>query len=163
IRGAGGGVGLAAVQIAAAMGAVITTLSSSSDFTTLKEMGAARTLDYKVVAASDIGGFDVIFDTVGTKLLAYRRHLNPGGRMVTIAFTSGRRLAEVAVSSVFGSRRIRVFSSDAKSDLLNAAAELVVTGQLRPTVSRTFSLADTGLAQDDLHAGGKRGKRVIEL
>jgi NADPH:quinone reductase-like Zn-dependent oxidoreductase len=161
VRGAGGGVGLAAVQIAVAVGALVTTLSSNGDFAALTTLGATQTLDYKTIQSKDLGRFDVIFDAVGTHLLAYRSHLDHGGRMVTIAFASGRALAEVGLSSIFGRHRIRVFSTDAKSDLLDAAVEMVDRGQLRPTVASTFSLEDTGRAQEDLNVGGRRGKRVI--
>ncbi|MBW4033336.1 MAG: NAD(P)-dependent alcohol dehydrogenase [Acidobacteria bacterium] len=163
VRGAGGGVGLAAVQIAAAAGADITTLSRTRDFALLTELGAAHTLDDTTVAVGDLGSFDVIFDTVGTELLAYQRHLAPGGRMVAVAFASMPALAAVAVSALFGPRRIRAFCGDPSRELLDAASALVVRGQLRATVSRTYTLDDTGLAQDDLDAGGTCGKQVIVI
>ena len=50
IRGAAGGVGLAAVQIAAALRAEVTTLTSGKDREALQELGATHTLDYRGTA-----------------------------------------------------------------------------------------------------------------
>ena len=163
IRGAAGGVGLAAVQIAAALGAEVTTLSSGRDIEALQDLGAHHPLDYRHRAVTDLERFDVIFDTVGTQLMAYRRHLTRPGRMVTIAFTSATAFAEIAASSVHGRRRIRAFSSDAKRDLLDRVGALASAGTLRPLVASTFAIEDIAAAHAAQQAGGERGKRVINL
>ena len=163
IRGAAGGVGLAAVQIALAAGAVVTTLSSGRDIELLRQLGVAQPLDYRSTTADELGSFDLIFDTVGTNMLAYRRHLARDGRMVTIVFSSLARLAAIGFSTIFGGRRIRAFSSDAKADLLDAARGLVETGQLRPTIAQTYPLTDVAQAHRDQEAGGVAGKRVISI
>jgi NADPH:quinone reductase-like Zn-dependent oxidoreductase len=163
IRGAAGGVGLAAVQIAATAQAEVTTLSSSKDLEALRELGAAHTLDYRQSTPEDLGRFDVILDTVGTQLMAYRRHLTHQGRMVTIAFTSATAFAEIAASSVHGRRRIRAFSSDAKRDLLERLAAAVSAGTLRPVVASTFTIDDIAAAHLAQQTGSQRGKRVISM
>jgi len=163
IRGAAGGVGLAAVQIATALGAEVTTLSGGKDLEALRELGAAHTLDYRQSTPGDLGRFDVIFDTVGTQLMAYRRHLTSTGRMVTIAFTSATAFAEIAASSVYGRRRIRAFSSDAKRDLLDRVGALASAGTLRPVVASTFEMDDIAAAHVAQQTGSVRGKRVISM
>ena len=163
IRGAAGGVGLAAVQIAAARQAEITTLSSGKDIETLRGLGASHTLDYRRSSLNDLGRFDVVFDTVGTQLLAYRRHLARKGRMVTIAFTSATAFAEIATSSIHGPRRVRAFSSDAKRDLLDRLRDLVSGGTLHPIVAATFDLTDIAAAHTAQQSGGRLGKHVISL
>ena len=163
IRGAAGGVGLAAVQIAAALQADVTTLSSRKDTEALRELGAVHTLDYRETAVNDLDRFDVIFDTVGTQLLAYRRHLTQHGRMVTIAFTSATAFAEIAASSVHGRRRIRAFSSDAKRDLLDRVGALATAGTLRPVVASTFDIEEIAAAHVAQQTGGQRGKRIITM
>jgi len=163
IRGAGGGVGLAAVQVASALGAKVSTLSSTRDFDILRGLGAEATFDYATTTARDLGVFDVIFDTVGTELLSYQRLLGRRGRMITIAFTSLRAFAAIGASWIHGSRRIRAFSSDAKSDLLEAAAELVESGSLRPMVGATYPMDNIARAHTDQQAGGQTGKRVLTI
>jgi NADPH:quinone reductase-like Zn-dependent oxidoreductase len=75
VRGAGGAVGLALVQLAVEIGAAVTTLSAERDVARLRSCGATCTLDYRTRTVDDIGRFDVIVDTVGRGLLAYRRRL----------------------------------------------------------------------------------------
>jgi NADPH:quinone reductase-like Zn-dependent oxidoreductase len=161
IRGAAGGVGLAAVQIAAALRAEVSTLSSRKDHEALRELGAAHTLDYRETALDGLGRFDVVLDTVGTHLLALRRHLTGRGRMVTIAFTSATAFAEIGASAVHGPRRVRAFSSDAKRDLLDRVRALVDAGSLRPVVASTFDIGDIAAAHVAQQAGGERGKRIV--
>lgn len=161
IRGAAGGVGLAALQVAVAARATVTTVSSARDFETLRGLGATTTLDYRALRVRDIGSYELIFDTVGSDMLSYRRHLARDGRMVTIVFSSLGKMAAIGASAVFGSRRIRAFSSDAKSDLLDKARELADRGQLRATIAATYPLADIAQAHRDQESGGVVGKRVI--
>jgi NADPH:quinone reductase-like Zn-dependent oxidoreductase len=163
IRGGAGGVGLAAVQIATALQATVTTLSSGKDIETLRDLGVAHPLDYRQSTPGDLGRFDVIFDTVGTQLMAYRRHLTRPGRMVTIAFTSAAAFAEIAASSVHGRRRIRAFSSDAKRDLLERLSVLVTAGTLRPVVAETYAINNIAAAHLAQQTGAQRGKHVINM
>ncbi|GLY29734.1 NAD(P)-dependent alcohol dehydrogenase [Kineosporia sp. NBRC 101731] len=163
IRGAAGAVGLAAVRIAVALGASVTTLSSHRDLDLLRELGAEHVLDYRTTEPTQIERQDVIFDTAGTDLLAFRRRLNRRGRMVTIAFTSAAAFAAIGTSTVFGSRRIRAFSSDAQRDLLDRLAKFVVTGVLRPDVAATYDIDDIVSAHLAQEGRGARGKHVVVL
>jgi NADPH:quinone reductase-like Zn-dependent oxidoreductase len=163
IRGAAGGVGLAAVQIAVALQATVTTLSSGKDIDTLRDLGVTHPRDYRQSTPGDLGDYDVIFDTVGTQLMTYRRHLTRSGRMVTIAFTSATAFAEIAASSIHGPRRIRAFSSDAKRDLLERLSTLVTAGTLRPHVADTFGMNDIAAAHLAQQTGGQLGKQVISM
>ncbi|WP_216363702.1 NAD(P)-dependent alcohol dehydrogenase [Subtercola boreus] len=163
IRGAAGGVGLAAVQVAVAAGAAVTALSSARDFEVLRELGAKTTLDYRATRIGDLGSFELIFDTVGTSMLAYRRHLARNGRMVTIVFSSFSMLLSIGVSAIFGAKKIRAFSSDAKAELLEHVRDLAESGHLRAMIASTYPLASIAQAHRDQEKGGVLGKRVITL
>ena len=163
VRGAGGAVGLAAVQLGAAMGAHVSTLSSSRDFEALRELGAEETFDYRAATVEQLPQFDVVFDTVGTQLLAYRRLLTRRGRMVTIAFTSMAAFAAIGASFIFGPSRIRAFSSNAKRPLLEDVAAFVENGQLDPIVESTYRMDQIADAHRSVAAGGRRGRRVIVM
>ena len=91
IRGAAGGVGMIAVQLARALGTHVTALASQRDHEFVTGLGAHETLDYRAVKPQELEPFHVILDTTGTDLLAFRRRLTRDGRMVTIAFSSGKR------------------------------------------------------------------------
>jgi NADPH2:quinone reductase len=100
IHSAAGGVGLAALQIARALGAgpIIATAGSDSKLDLLKQQGADVALNYEkedfveVVKRETAGrGADVIYDPVGgevaersTKCIAFE------GRLLLVGFTSGK-------------------------------------------------------------------------
>jgi NADPH:quinone reductase-like Zn-dependent oxidoreductase len=163
VRGAGGGVGLALVQLGTALGATVTTLSADRDFERLRSYGVKCTLDYRTQSVDDLDRFDVVVDTVGRELLAYRRRLAPGGRMVGIAAGSSGEFAAAAASVVFGSRRLRFFSDDARTEHLNAVTELVEAGVLLPVLGPRYTLDSAADAHRSLAAGGCTGKRVVDI
>ena len=96
VLGAAGGVGLTAVEIGKAMGAVVIAAASSADkLAVARERGADHLIDYTAqdlrARVKDIaGGADVIFDPVGGDLFqAALRCINWEGRMLVIGFASG--------------------------------------------------------------------------
>jgi NADPH:quinone reductase-like Zn-dependent oxidoreductase len=115
VRGASGGVGSAVVQLGRAYGAHVTALAGAGNLDFVRGLGADEAFDYATTKAADLGGFDVVLDTVGTELRAYRRLLAPGGRMVVITFDADNPVASLSyllVSTVFASRRIRSWCRD---------------------------------------------------
>ncbi len=98
VHGAAGGVGLAAIQVAKAVGArVIATATTERNINVCKSYGADFTIDYiktpnwetEVMKITDGHGADVVFDPVGTisqsmKCAAF------SGRLVTIGFVGGQ-------------------------------------------------------------------------
>ncbi|MEW2134227.1 NAD(P)-dependent alcohol dehydrogenase [Streptomyces sp. NPDC005435] len=166
VRGAAGGVGNAAVQLAAAHGAHVTGLARAANLGFVRGLGADEAVDHHAVRPDDLGRFDVVLDTVGTQLASYRRLLNPGGRMVTIAFDLSRpvaSLSSVAASAVHGRSRIRFFSGNPRRALLDDIARHVLRGELRPMVDAVYPLAAVADAHRALEAGGVRGKFVVRV
>lgn len=164
IRGGTGGVGSVAVQLARAFGAHVTALVGPRNLAFVRELGADEALDYTTTATDDLGYYDVIFDTVGAQLGAYRRHLASGGRMVTIALDPPlRALGVVLASTVFGSRRIRFFSGNPRRALLTDLAGYVGRGALRPVIDSVYPLEELAAAHRSAESRGGRGKRVIAL
>jgi NADPH:quinone reductase-like Zn-dependent oxidoreductase len=162
IRGAAGGVGTAAVQLAHSLGGQITALARERHAEALRELGADEVLDYTKTSFDQIGRFDVILDTVGTELNCYRGRLGKGGRMVTVGL-SASALAAIAASSVHGSRRIRTFSANPDSALLRAAAEHADTGSLRPVIDTVHPLTEIAAAHEAFERGGTLGKHVVAV
>ncbi|MDX6744689.1 NAD(P)-dependent alcohol dehydrogenase [Actinocorallia sp. A-T 12471] len=166
VRGGAGGVGNVAVQLGKAYGAHVTALAGGANLDLVRSLGADVALDYTTVSPADLGPFDVVLDTVGTDLPAWHRTLGRSGRMVTIAFDLARpftSLASIALSVRHGSRRIRFFSGNPKTDLLDDLTRLVESGDLRPVVDTVHPLADAANAHRALEAGGTRGKHIITL
>lgn len=102
VNGATGGMGLAAVQIARAIGArVIGTGGADHKLDVVTSQGAAHVLNYKshpkfakdVKELTNGEGVDVVYDPVGGDVL--RESLSAvrwGGRVLVVGFTSGDRI-----------------------------------------------------------------------
>lgn len=165
VRGAAGGVGHSAVQLGHAWGAHVTALASASTHDFVRGLGADEVLD-RATTPEQLGRFDIVFDTVGTDLPAYRRLLTRTGRMVAVAFEPGRlaaTLGVIAASAVHGPRRIRIFNGSGHPghDEFAELARLVDEGALRPAVDRTFPLERIADAHRALEKGGVHGKIVV--
>lgn len=98
VLGAAGGSGIAAIELAKAMGArVIACASSPSKLAVAREHGADETVDYRtetlrdrVLALTNGRGADVAFDPVGGELaMQTLRCMAPEGRLVSTGFASG--------------------------------------------------------------------------
>ncbi|MFE9820723.1 NAD(P)-dependent alcohol dehydrogenase [Streptomyces sp. NPDC005791] len=166
VRGGSGGIGSIAVQLGKALGAHVTALAGAKNLDLVRELGADEVHSYATTGPSDLGRFDVIMDTVGTGLRAFRRLLAPGGRMVSIAFDVDRvaaSLGYVLASTAHGRGRVRFFSGNPKHDLLAELTRLVESGAVRPVVDTVHPLAGIADAHRALEAGGVRGKHVIQV
>ncbi|MEE1804288.1 NADP-dependent oxidoreductase [Streptomyces sp. NPDC101062] len=162
VRGAAGGVGTAAVQLAHALGCHVTALARDRHAPVLTGLGADEVLDHRSTTSDRIGPFDVIVDTVGSELNCYRSRLAQGGRMVTVAL-SAPALAAIAASSVYGPRRIRTFSANPDTAVLRDVAGQVRSGALRPVVDGVYPLADIAAAHEAFERGGVVGKQVLAV
>ncbi|MFI5734935.1 NAD(P)-dependent alcohol dehydrogenase [Kribbella sp. NPDC051587] len=166
VRGAGGGVGILAVQLGKAWGARVTALASAKQADVLRSLGADEVLDYRSVSLEELPRHDVIFDTVGSDLATMRRRLTPKGRMVTIALDVNhllRSVLTVAGSAMYGGQRIRFFSHSPRTADMAALTKLVEAGALRPVVDTVYPLEEIAQAHRDQEGGGVLGKRVIKV
>ena len=170
VNGAGGGVGTMAVQVAVALGAVVTGVCSSRGADLVRGLGAAEVIDYAVEdVTARRGAFDVVLDNVGNHPLGRMRHvlvpdgilvLNAGGRPGAVVGAIGPILAAVVVDR-FVPQRLRVLrSTNAREDLL-VLAEMVRAGTLTPAVTATHPLADVADALRHVEQGHASGKVVL--
>lgn len=97
VLGAGGGVGLTAVEIAAALGARVIAVARGADkLAAARAAGAAETLDSNATpdlkaALRGLGGVDLVYDAVGDAMgLAAFGAIRPGGRHLLIGFAGGK-------------------------------------------------------------------------
>ena len=156
VRGAAGGVGYAAVQLAHATGAHVTALARASVRDAVRDLGADEVLDYREARPSDLGRFDVVLDTAGGPHLGeFRSLVAPGGRMMTVYPNTVS--AFVAVLS----RRVLFFSNDPKRENLDVLSAYVGRGDLRPVIASTHPLSQIAEAHRAMEAGGRVGKHVV--
>ena len=162
VHGAGGGVGLAAVELGKMLGAtVIATASSDEKLEIARSRGADHLVRYDrepfrdaVKNITEGRGADVVFDPVGGEVFENSmRCINWGARLLVIGFTGGIGLARTNLllikgASVLGVRAGEAVRRDPElgkkrlKDLL-AWAE---AGKLRPNVSHRLPLEDCAKA-----------------
>ena len=164
VRGGTGGVGYVGVQLGHAFGAHVTALVSAPKMELARSLGADVVLDYRQVRPEDLGEFDVILDTAGSHMSAYRRRLSRSGRMVTINFSPlPHGLVTTLASVIHGRRRIRFLEGRPTRDDLNDYARIIETAPIRALIGGTHPLEDMAGAHRALESGGSHGKRVVRL
>ena len=172
IHGIGGGVALAALQLAHLAGArAIVTSSSEDKLERAKGLGAAHAFSSKdgqalVKAVLDVTsgyGADVAIDSVGAATFPVNLDaIRKGGRIVHCGVTSGPK-AEANLSTLYW-KQLSVLGSTMGSQedfrqLLNA----VDAAQLKPVMDQVFPLADAGKAQARMEAGKQFGKIALAV
>ncbi|HZD37223.1 MAG TPA: zinc-binding dehydrogenase [Actinomycetes bacterium] len=171
VHGAAGGVGSAAVQIAAAAGALVTaTVRNPEHRDAVAELGAGRVLAPEELR--DDGPFDVILELVGApNFPANLEVLAMGGRISIIGVSAGARI-ELNLGMLM-SRRARLLASTLRSRPLEQKADAarrveahvlpaVTAGRVRVPVAATYPLDQAEQAYERFRAGGKLGKVVLE-
>ena len=171
IHGIGGGVSLAALQIACHLGAkAIVTSHSEHKLESALETGAAHAVDYvnddvvrRVREFTEGRGADVVVDSVGEATFAASiRACRKGGRIVTCGATSGPRIP-VDVRRVFW-RQLTIYGST-MGDAGDFAAMLaaVDAGGIDPVVDSVFPLEAARTALERLETAEQLGKIVLHI
>jgi len=172
IYGAGGGVGTFAVQIAKALEAHVTAVTSPRNMDVVRPLGADVLVDYtKEDVATREPRYDVILDVAATRSLRdLRRMLVPGGTLVCPGAAKrggwlgilARLLAVMVRSRALRQRVVFYIASVTRDDLAYLAA-LIEAGRLRPAIEKTYPLDDAREAVRYAMSGQARGKIVITV
>jgi NADPH:quinone reductase-like Zn-dependent oxidoreductase len=171
INGASGGVGTFAVQIAVALGAEVTAVCSAANADLARSLGATQVVDYAREQAS--GRYDLVLDLVGNRSLGeLRRLVAPEGTLVLSGggvFEGGSLFGpmglfiKAAVASRVRRDRVVTLNTGPSRQTLAALRDLVESGQVRPVVERTYTLADVPEAIRRLEVEHARAKIVISV
>lgn len=158
VTGAGGGVGVAVVQIARAAGLRVVGVASEGKKDFLESLGALHVPSgpgwAHGVRPAAPDGVDGVYDLVGGEVLREAAGLvRDRSRLITAGAP-----AEEA-EKLGGARVLR--ARDAA--VLRAVADLVVRGDLDPHVTRTFPLERAGEALREVESGHTRGKVVLAI
>ncbi|MFE0225406.1 NADP-dependent oxidoreductase [Streptomyces albidoflavus] len=162
IHAAAGGVGHVAVQIAKAHGAYVIGTASAPKHDLLRELGADEVVDYRTTdVAEAVDGVDMVLDPLGGETRARSVGLlRPGGTLVSLL--SGGSAEEAAHAAERGVRTPTMLV-EADHAGMNAVADLVAAGALRPRVEATFPLAEAAAAHRLGETGRTTGKIVLEV
>jgi NADPH2:quinone reductase len=174
MHGGTSGIGVAAIQLAAAFGAkVIATAGSQEKCQACRTLGAARAIDYttenfaEVVKTETQGrGVDVILDIVGGDYVESNiRSLADDGRLVNIAFQKGSKVTidmmrVMLKRLVITGSTLRIRSTEVKAGIARAVEDkvlpLLANGQIRVVMDTTYPLAEAAAAHarmDEPHIG----------
>lgn len=174
VHGGTSGIGVAAIQLAAALGAnVIATAGSPEKCKTCLELGAKRAVDYKtedfveaVKAETGGRGVDVILDMVGGDYVERNiRSLADDGRLVNIAYQQGSKVTIDMMRimlkrlTVTGST-LRIRPAEVKAAIARAVEEkvtpLLADKKIKVVIDATFPLREAAAAHariDAAHVG----------
>ena len=171
IFGIGGGVSLAGLQLAKALGArVIVTSRHAGKLAQARARGADHVIDSSredvakaALAATGGRGVDVVFENVGEAVWpAAMKSLVRGGRLVTCGATSGDQPG-ADLRRLF-IRQLRIFGSTlgTSAELRDLLAFCQRHG-VRPVIEQTFALDDVHAALSRLESGEQFGKIALTI
>jgi NADPH:quinone reductase len=179
VLGAGGGVGLAAVELGAVLGARVTAVASTDDkLQVAAQQGAAKLVNHRsgqlrqLLREAVPDGSDAVIDPVGGDLAEPAlRSLRWGGRFVTVGYASGTipriplNLVLLKGVHILGFQ-FASFAEHAPDQLRRNEQELIAlltAHRLRPHIGSTFALEDVGAAMRVVADGRAIGKVILEV
>lgn len=169
INGASGGVGHFAIQIARALGARVTAVTSAKNFEFVRGLGAHEVIDYE---EEDFTGrdqtWDVIFDAVANRTYTDCEPVLARDGGIYITTLGGPKLmiwiGLTTLGGLFGQRkRARFVMVKYKAEDLAFLARLVEQRRLRPEIQEVFELEKIREAHELSEGGHVRGKVVVRV
>jgi NADPH:quinone reductase-like Zn-dependent oxidoreductase len=173
IHGAGGGVSIAAIQIAKYLGAqVIVTSSNAHKMRMAEKLGADYVFNYKenpnfsneiYSKITNKKGVDVVLDSVGKDTFSNNlRLLRPGGCLVTPGATTGA-LAEIDIRQIFW-KQVKVIGSTMSNQAeFRQVMNLIFHGKINPIIDKVFPLTEVRDAEAYLEKGEQFGKVLLRI
>ena len=170
VTGAGGGLGVHAVQLARLAGAYVIAQTTSPDKAAmLDSLGADATLvsargeDFsgRVRALTNGDGVDVLIDNVGTPLFtAMRRSLGVNGRWILIGQLTGDFVPFNPAQLFLRNQSMLSVHSTTRAQLEDSLS-LIARGSVRPVISGIHPLAEIQQVHARLERGGVPGRIVV--
>ena len=181
VHGGSSGIGVTAIQLAAARGArVIATAGSAEKCEACRALGAVRAVDYRhedfveaVKAETEGRGVDVILDMVGGDYVDRNiRSLADDGRLVNIGYQAGSKVT-VDMMRVMLKRltltgsTLRIRTNEVKGAIARAveaeALPLVASGKVKILIDSTFPLKEAAAAHARMESSQHIGKIVLTV
>ncbi|QIL79543.1 NADPH:quinone oxidoreductase family protein [Diaphorobacter sp. HDW4A] len=178
VLGAAGGLGIASIELAKALGAkVIAAASSAEKLAVCRAHGADETIDYehedlreRLKKITGGRGVDVVCDVVGGRFSEPAlRSVGWRGRFLVIGFAGGEiprialnlpLLKGCAIVGVFWGDYLKRERSRVEGDI-RTLADLYSAGRIRPLISQRFSLEETPAALEAVRQRKAMGKGVV--
>ncbi|GAA3774322.1 zinc-binding dehydrogenase [Streptomyces phyllanthi] len=161
VVGASGGVGVYAVQIAAALGADVTAIGGRNSAPRLKELGARTVHSYRDTTFEDLTGtYDVVFDLSG------RLHFSQVGKKLTrtgtfVNVNPHKDLAGMAAALFSRRKAPLVYVPHSSTTAQTRILEMVTRGAITPVVEAAHDIAHLRTAFTDLTRNERLGKIIV--
>jgi NADPH:quinone reductase-like Zn-dependent oxidoreductase len=171
INGASGGVGTFAVQIAKALGAEVTGVSSTSNLELIRSLGADHVIDYtKENFTRGERRYEVILDNVmNHSPSATAQLLTPTGMLIPNGIGNGGgllagllRMARAALMGR-GSTNVQFVTCVVNRENLNALVALLESGAVKVVIDKVYPLSEAAHAVAHMLGHHARGKVAIAV
>jgi len=160
IFGASGGVGSYATQIARIYTTEVTGVCGTHAVDIVKSLGANTVIDYKKEDFTQNGQtYDIIFDTVGRKVISYlkcKNSLTENGIFVTVD-------PESTMFKYMFNKKVKGFMGNVNGEKLESLRELIEAGKVKSLVDKVYPLSQMAEAHRYYESGQKKGKIGISL
>jgi NADPH:quinone reductase-like Zn-dependent oxidoreductase len=167
INGASGGVGTVAVQIAKALGAEVTGVSSTRNLELLRSLGTDHVIDYtKEDFTRAERRYDVILDNVmNHRPSATARLLTPTGIFIpnSVGNTGGLLASLPRMARAAMMRRASTVTCVVNRENLDALAALLVSGNVKVVIDKVYPLREAASAVAHMLGHHARGKVAIAV
>ncbi len=178
VLGAAGGVGLAAIEIGKAMGALVIAAASSEDKLDLcKQQGADETINYvsenlrdRINDLTGRRGVDIVFDPVGgSHTETALRATAWGGRLLVVGFAAGdipkipinlALLKERSIVGVYWGESVK-HDPEGHARNVKQLVEWLAAGKVNPVISERVPLSEAAAAMKRMANRQVKGKVVI--
>lgn len=175
VHGGSSGIGITAIQLAKALGAIVfATAGSKKKCKACIDLGADQCINYKEEDYEKVlapKGADVILDMIGGDYVAKNiRLLRPDGRMVFINAMKGNQM-ELSIRDIMQKRltitgsTLRARDISFKTTLAKEVEmhvwPLIETGKFKPIIYKTFPLQDAYKAHELMESSEHIGKIVL--
>jgi NADPH:quinone reductase-like Zn-dependent oxidoreductase len=175
INGAGGGVGVLALQIIKAWGAHVTAVDATSKLDMLRSLGADEVVDYtREDCTRRAVRYDFIFDVPGDRgFSAFRPLLEPEGKYVPIGHDGYGALGRTVfglipyflwlmlLSRFVGHLRGPRLPMPTKKEAIGVLRELLENGTIVPIIDSTFELGEIREAFRHMIEDETQGKVIL--
>jgi len=181
VHGGSSGIGVAAIQMATALGSkVYVTAGSDEKCNFCEELGAAKAINYKqenfseaIAKLTDGNGVDVILDMIGGDYTSPNiKSLANDGRLVFINTMRGKN-AEIDLTEVMRKRicitgsmlrpRDVAFKGDIAQNLQKHIWPLLASGKIKPVIYQIFPAAKAAQAHQLMESSAHMGKIVLQF
>ena len=156
INGCTGGVGSFAVQISKAIGAEVTGTCSKQNIEFASQIGVDHIIDYNKSPLDNLSTtFDIVFDTAGNLSVSKLKKIGKkDAKYATTGFNFG-----LLIQSFF-SKPFKLINVKPNTELLNVLKGFIETNNIKPIISKEYSIDSIQKAHKDFENGIKKGKTL---